>query len=875
MSETQKKFYLTTPIYYVNARPHIGHAYTTIAADVIARRHRLLGDDTFFLTGTDEHGQKIERSATAAGIPPQQFADQVSAQFESLWKRMGILGDSFSKNDPLFHRDYIRTTEPRHKKGVQKLFTLLQQNGFIELRAYTGQYCISDETFVDVPVGAPCPECGRITETVTEENYFFRLSYFQRQLIDLIESDTLAIQPDSRKNEVLSFLRGNVSAQTAAQSSGAPSLPESHPGKGGNDHAQPAIAHSAKGTPYLPGALKDLSISRSSFKWGIPVPGDEKHVIYVWLDALANYMTAVGYGSDDPADQVRFEKYWPADLHLVGKEIIRFHCVYWPAFLLAAGLPLPKAITAHGWLLFEESKMSKSRGNIVRTETILDAFGTLCPPTLLSSRSEAEGSASPEPPHPPTKAEQDLFAADVLRYFLLREIPFGQDGSFSFDALVQRYNSDLANGYGNLVSRVLKMIEQYCSGQVPSTSEIRSLDKTKLPEWWTSDPFVTDAKFTDLSSSDPFLSHGYVTIRDARGQVGLSIDSELKVHGGKYFYSVNEGLNISEFFQVAIDPLIRATLASDRPENLTRFINLVMMNIKIVDEFLSVSKPWKLPSDDPRRNEILGVSAACVRIITLGLYPILPYATAKVWAQLGLGDIEEAARNGRLKNLEWGGLKPGTKLGPLSPIFPRADKGLIQIMTDMEQNNAPAPSKLVDEKTATQPIAQDPTHPAAGPRTSALDEPNPGAQVGGAAAPHPDLVKTPPHSEAAASGPFAASAAGTSTPDTPQISIDDFVKIDLRVARIVIAERIPKADKLLRLEVDLGYEKRQILSGIAEWYTPEELIGRNIVVIANLAPRKMRGLESHGMLLAASNGENGKPILATFSEDIALGSRLR
>ncbi|MEO6981698.1 MAG: class I tRNA ligase family protein, partial [Edaphobacter sp.] len=417
MSNTKQKFYLTTPIYYVNARPHIGHAYTTIVADVIARRHRLLGDDTFFLTGTDEHGQKIERSAAAAGIPPQQFADQVSIEFRNLWKRMGITND-----------DYIRTTDARHKQGAQKLFALLQQNGFIELRTYTGQYSVGEEMFVDGPPGTIGPD-GKPTETVSEENYFFKLSAFQRPLIDLIESGQLAIQPDSRKNEVLSFLRGNVSFQNDTQSSGAPSLPESYPGKGGKvdsslGAAKPAtepgapfmaqshrdmsgnaatkasgIAYSTAGTPYVPGALKDLSISRSSFKWGIPVPGDEKHVIYVWLDALANYMTAIGYGSEDPAEQAKFKKYWPADLHLVGKEIIRFHCVYWPAFLMAMKPAnqtadqtanqtqeewnrkmLPKQITAHGWLLFEDSKMSKSRGNIVRTETILDAFGTLCPP---------------------------------------------------------------------------------------------------------------------------------------------------------------------------------------------------------------------------------------------------------------------------------------------------------------------------------------------------------------------------------------------------------------------------------------------------------------------------------------------------------------
>jgi len=736
MSDTNGKFYLTTPIYYVNARPHIGHAYTTIAADVIARRHRLLGEDTFFLTGTDEHGQKIERSATAAGIPPQQFADQVSAQFESLWKRMGITND-----------DYIRTTEERHKKGVQKLFTLLQQNGFIELRAYTGQYCISDETFVDVPVGASCPECGRITETVTEENYFFKLSQFQSQLIDLIESDTLAIQPDSRKNEVLSFLRGNIAGGVQTEVS-------------------------AKGTPYIPGALKDLSISRSSFKWGIAVPGDEKHVIYVWLDALANYMTAIGYGSDDPADRAKFEKYWPADLHLVGKEIIRFHCVYWPAFLLAAGLPLPKAITAHGWLLFEESKMSKSRGNIVRTETILDAFGTLKP--------EAK------------KEEQDLFASDVIRYFLLREIPFGQDGSFSFDALVQRYNSDLANGYGNLVSRTLNMVEKYFAGTIPPRDEGMISSLTQI----------------------------------TREQFGT-------------IFSSLERLNFSDFLR-----------------DLWGFL-------RWVDTFVTDKAPWKTPEGiseialHQHRSDVLYIASDCVRVITALLYPILPYATAKVWAQLGLGDIEEAARKGKLKNLEWGGLEPGTKLGPLSPIFPRADKGLIQIMTDMELNNAtPKP-----QQPAGLPHVNNSVDNPAHERTEFREAPI--SSVSATAAMNPIAETTHPIADTVA------------PPDTPQIAIDDFVKVDLRVARIIVAERIPKADKLLRLEVDLGYEKRQILSGIAQWYTPEELIGRNIVVIANLAPRKMRGLESHGMLLAASHGEDGKPVLATFGEEIALGSRLR
>jgi len=374
-----RKFYITTPIYYVNARPHIGHAYTTIACDTIARRQRMLGADTFFLTGTDEHGQKIERAAEAAGKSPQQYADEISGEFRALWKRMGISND-----------DFIRTTEERHKKRLQELFRRIGDNGYIYKGTYTGQYCVSDELYVDgAQPGDPCPICGRITETVQEENYFFKLSAFQDKLLELYANPDF-IRPETRRNEVISFVRSG---------------------------------------------LRDQSISRSTFSWGVPVPDDPKHVIYVWFDALANYITAIGYGSTHAGAQEAFKKYWPADVHMIGKEIVRFHCVYWPAFLLAAGLPLPKAIVAHGWLLFEESKMSKSRGNIVRTETILDVLG-----------------------------------ADALRYFLLREVVFGQDGSFSFDALVQRYNSDLANGIGNLASRTLTMINRYFKGEVPYPS---------------------------------------------------------------------------------------------------------------------------------------------------------------------------------------------------------------------------------------------------------------------------------------------------------------------------------------------------------------------------------------------------------------------
>jgi len=845
MSDTPKKFYLTTPIYYVNARPHIGHAYTTIVADVLARRHRLLGDDTFFLTGTDEHGQKIERSAAAAGIPPQQFADQVSKTFEDLWKRMGITND-----------DYIRTTDPKHAKGVQKLFATLYEKGFIELKAYTGTYCVSDEAFVDVPVGAPCPDCGRITEEVTEENFFFKLSAFQEKLLELIESNTLKIENDARRNEVLSFLRGTpppeVNDVAVRIADSLPPIPEeslkqklARIQEAANNHPDLVqlekigkIARTRSGEWYAPGALKDLSVSRSSFTWGIPVPepaasaAKEKHVIYVWLDALANYMTAIGYGSDDPDEQKKFDHYWPADLHLVGKEIIRFHCVYWPAFLLAADLPLPKAITAHGWLLFDNSKMSKSKGNIVRTETILDAFGTLCPPTYTGAGLTG-GSSGLQPTESapsqkgalapgfsaPTNSERDLFASDVLRYFLLREIPFGQDGSFSFDALITRYNADLANGYGNLVSRTLSMITKYREGVVPTATV--SLHESRQPLW-------------------PFLE------------------------------TTNGAFELNNFYLAL--------------QNIWTFIS-------ITDVYVSTNAPWKLAADQTKSEDldlVLYGAASAIRIITALLYPIMPFATAEVWQQLGLGDIEQAAKNGDLKNLQWGGLKPGTKLGPLSPIFPRADKSLAETMINMENPDSnPAspnlessprpetPLKSASTPTPAQPVTTDRLDPAAPPRNFTE-----ATHVAGSAATTTHNGPTPSHTEATPSAPFntpAAQAPGNAAPAdaSPQINIDDFIKIDLRVAQIVVAERIPKADKLLRLEVDLGYEKRQILSGIAEFYTPEELIGRRIVVIANLAPRKMRGLESHGMLLAASHGENGKPILATFGEDIALGSRLK
>jgi methionyl-tRNA synthetase len=902
MPDQPKKFYLTTPIYYVNARPHIGHAYSTIVADVLARRHRLLGEDVYFLTGTDEHGQKIERSAAAAGIPTQQYADQVSKTFSDLWHRMGIT-----------HNQFIRTTDPKHIQGVQKLFADLYAKGQIYLSSYTGQYSVGEEMFVEGPPGTIGPD-GKPTETVTEENFFFRLSDYQLPLLNLIESNELIITPESSRNEVLAFLRGNVSSTLSPLPNSVISTEAQRSGETPVSEAA-TLAHTAAGNTYVPGALRDLSVSRSSFTWGIPVPEPaasetkRKHVIYVWLDALANYMTALGYSSPDDS---LWQKFWPADVHLVGKEITRFHCVYWPAFLLAAGLPLPKQVTANGWLLFDNSKMSKSKGNVVRTETILDAFGTLCPvpPThseegeskdnqsedgkdlvpqgeskdnqsedgksedgenlvpqgfsLGSHSSEREGGAL-APEAQPSKADRDLFAADILRYYLLREIPFGQDGSFSFDSLITRYNADLANGYGNLVSRVLNMIEKYSGGEVPTLGERISMTR----------------HVCSLNMDDVF-THVWQGVRAGRLSEMLSVADG----NGEPSQIKQRDALLGEVFSEFISS-----------RRFARAIELITDSIRASDLDISRMKPWVLAKDSSQEAQdtlasTLAWHAASLREVTALLYPILPYATARVWAQLGLGDIEQAAREGKLTNLQWGGLQPGTRLGPLSPIFPRADKGLAQIMIDNEEKLTSHISHLKSESTTHErpeaplksastpapaaPIPTDTTHPAAGPRTGALTDPSGTLPVAGSTATTTNNGPTPSHTEAQPSGIFANQpTTSNQEPTTPTITIDDFIKIELRVAQIVLAERIPKADKLLRLEVDLGeLGRRQILSGIAEWYTPEDLVNRKIVVITNLAPRKMRGLDSHGMLLAASE-EGGKPVLATFGEDIPNGTRLK
>jgi methionyl-tRNA synthetase len=691
--DNPKKFYITTPIYYVNARPHIGHTYTTVVCDAIARRQRMMGVDTWFLTGTDEHGQKIERSAAAAGCSPKAFADKVSGEFRALWERMKITND-----------DFIRTTEPRHMRGVQALFTRLQERGYIYKGSYSGQYCVSDELYVDaVGEGALCPECGRPTETVHEENYFFKLSAMGDRLLKYYAEHPDFIRPETRRNEVIAFVRSG---------------------------------------------LRDLSVSRTSFKWGIPVPGDPKHVIYVWLDALANYMTALGYGSDDPADREKLERYWPADVHMIGKEIVRFHCVYWPAFLLAAELPLPRSLFAHGWLLFEESKMSKSRGNIVRSETILDTLGQ-----------------------------------DALRYFLLREIVFGQDGSFSFDALVQRFNADLANDLGNLSSRTLSMIARYFEGEIPYPSASARLD-----------------------ADDAIQTLAQKTIEDFNAQF--------------------------EQFQFS------------------RALETAWALVAAVNKYIVENEPWAVAERDDKDSRarlatILHTSVEALRVVTALVHPIIPEATTRIWEQLGLGEIQQLD----LRQLGWGQIQAGTMLGKVEAVFPRADKSMIERMQQMEQQRSEATlSPKEGEKTG-----------APGETKTAAAESQPAA--GGAA---PALAPIAP-------SPAVTTAAAT---DGNKISIDDFFKVDLRVGEVKVAEKVKGADKLLRLEVDIGTEVRQVVAGIAKAYDPEKLVGRKVVIVANIPPRKLRGLESNGMIVAASI-EDGLPVLASFLEDVPIGAKLK
>ena len=622
----------------------------------------MLGYDVVMTTGTDEHGVNVERSAKKAGVPESEFVSKMAAQWHELWDELGVQGDEF-----------IRTTDLKHAHTVQWLFKQCRENGFVYPGHYTGQYCIFDNSYVDVKPGEACPDCGRPTETVTEANYFFKLSAFQKPLLDWYAKHPDFIQPEARRNEVLSFVEGG---------------------------------------------LRDLSITRTSVRWGIPVPGEEPHVFYVWFDALTAYLSAVGGPNHEK------QGYWPADVHLVGKEIIRFHAVYWPAFLMAAGLPIPKQIWAHGWLLMDSAKMSKSLGNVVRPRPIAHVLGV-----------------------------------DALRYYLLRETVFGQDGNFSYDALVRRYNSDLANGLGNLASRTAAMIEKNCGGKIPNAGEFQAQD--------------------------------IALAKEAQAAIG----------------EVMEQYNALGF---------------------SKALEVIWSLISAADKYLTVEKPWSLGEsahEQQRRATVLWTTAEVLGIVTALTYPVLPESTAKVWALLGQSaSLGELAIDG----LHWGQLASGTALGKSQPLFPRIEKAeAIERMEAMEKEAQNAPSPV--------------TSPAPAATTSA-------AGAAAAAAPAEDA----------------------------KIGIEDFAKVEMRVGQIKTAERIVGADKLLKLTVDIGTEVRQICAGIAQYYEPEKLIGRKVAVVVNLAPRKLRGVESNGMIVAASVGPEGRPVLAGFpDEDVEVGARLK
>ncbi len=644
------KFYITTPIYYVNDVPHIGHAYTTIAADVAARYHRLAGDDVFFLTGTDEHGINILRAAERHNTSPQEWTDRIAGEFRSLWAFLNISYD-----------DFIRTTESRHTTVVQTIFQRLYEKGDIYLGTYEGWYCPSCESFYpegDLGANRTCPiHTSRQAEWTEEESYLFRLSAYNEWLLGHIEARPSAVEPEARRNEVLSLLRSG---------------------------------------------LKDIAVSRTTFTWGVPVSFDPKHVVYVWIDALTNYISAIGY-LDDPA---KFNRYWPADVHLMGKEIIRFHAVIWPIILHAAGIAPPRQTFAHGFLTFGGQKFSKSLG------IILD-------PQALSREIAAESGAALG------------VAVDALRYFLLREIPFGADGDFSKPALVGRFNADLANDYGNLLNRTLPLVARDFDGRLPAPG----------PD----------------EGTDPGLKTLAAATADA-----------VYEHIGR--------LNFSQ----ALAEIWRVLGAAN----------------KYIDE----EAPWTAVKRGrtARAGTILYNTLEALRIATILLSPVLPTATQRVWEQLAVPQPLGAQRLSDAQR--WGGLLPGLRVNPGAPVFPRIEP---RPTTRPRVGRVPAPTPAVEPAAATA-------------RTAALKEGTP----------------------------------------VEEISIDEFKRLDIRVAEVTAAERVAGTDKLVKLTVDIGDEVRTIVAGIATHYQAADLVGRRIVVLANLQPRKVRGIESRGMLLAATWGDD-------------------
>ena len=663
-------FYVTTPIYYANSLPHLGHLYTMIVGDTIARAKRQRGIETFFLTGTDEHGINIERAAQKAGRTPQEQADYVVTYFKKMTSEFGL--DTEHGGYDIF----MRTTNPFHYEGVSELWRRIAKaktpkgNDAIYKGHYEGWFCApcaeyktEDEYQKPKKEGDP-PTC-LIHETpldrVSEESYFFRLSDYDQALLSVFESRPDFVRPEARRNEVISFVRGG---------------------------------------------LQDLSVSRlkSSVSWGVPVPDDPQHTMYVWFDALINYITAIGFGNEQQEKAVGFEKFWPA-LHLVGKDILRFHAVYWPAFLLAAGVELPRAIVAHGmWLDPNGRKMSKTLGNVIELDIL-----------------------------------QKHFSIDAIRYFCLREMVFGQDGRFGYEGLIDRANSDLASGLGNLSSRTLTMISRYCDSVIPSGRNSED------------EAFIGQAR-------DQFIQH---------------------------------------FENLAFSRALEAAWSI----------------VAYVDKIITDAKPWDLAKDENKKQTLDAVlyrAAESLRWLCVLLYPVMPEATRAIWNQLGL---EGSPAQINPTELKWGQLKEGVKIGEVQPVFPRLDKG--KIMSEINVPTTPEPPM---------------THATEADAVSVINF----------------------------------------------IEIDDFAKVDLRVGQVLSAERIPKADKLLLMKIDVGEEQpRQILAGIAQYYEPEKLVGRKVVIVANLKPRKLRGLESQGMVVAASYGEEGRPVIATFTEDVPNGARLK